>query len=205
MGDASLRRSFLFINDQQFERIISAIKSDIIFSPQIIIATLAFLCSLTAVVFAITTYRRQRLNDRRKLVLELHDQWWSAELDDKRHVVWEELEKWQKEGSNSPAMKHYSQGKYWQMRSEQLRSHARVMYFFCDINTFLKNKLIDEDMTYSLFGEHHYEWYRDYFNAIIIAIENKPRSEGALMPRFVKELREFESKFDAWKLKRAQK
>lgn len=166
------------------------------------IATVAALIALVALITALATARAQRRTERQRYVAQLHETWWSDGLDTKRQIVWRERENWLAAGKDSPAIRHYArQGGGWPVDSDENQAHARVLFFFADLNALLRHNLIDEDIAFEMFGVAQYDWFRDYFTAIRAAISGrdpKPERES----RFVAEMEEFERRLDAWKLRK---
>lgn len=83
------------------------------------------------------------------------------------------------------------------LRDDRQIAHTRVLFFFCDVSIILRRKLIEEDLAFEMLGVHQYSFYREYFAAILEAI-NEPT--GLVKPPFfVNELAWFDRRYEKWK------
>lgn len=193
----------LQLDPTQFDALLKAIDgSGGVFSPSNIIAFIAVLVALLALVASYFIFRQQQKIERGRYAAQLHEAWWSDDLDAKRHVVWVELEKWEKLGSESPAIQYYSGGGgLWPVDSVERKAHARVLFFFSDLNRLIEHGLIEENIAFEMFGVAQYEWFRPYFVAIRETVKARQPAPDK-RPRFVAETEAFEKRLDAWKARR---
>lgn len=192
------------IDQVQIEGLLEALKSHApSFSTGNVVAVFAAVIALAALANSYLVYRRQRAIDRQRYTADLHESWWSDDFDTKRHIVWQELEKWEKCRDQSPAIRYYSNAEGgWPIESPERKAHARVLFFFSDLNTLLDINLIDEEMAFRMFGIVQYDHFRDYFCAIRNAVKQRqPITEK--LPRWVEETEHFQRRLDAWKTRRS--
>jgi hypothetical protein len=184
----------------QFDALLAAIRGGApTFTLGNLIAVIATVIALASLLSSYVLFRYQRAVERRRYVAQLHETWWSEDLDTKRHIVWQELEKWQKLGPDSPALRYYAkQGETWPIDAPERRAHARVLFFFSDLNRLIAHRLIEEDIAFEMFGVAQYEWFREYIGAIREAVKNR-EPDPHKTPRWVAETEEFEQRLDAWK------
>jgi hypothetical protein len=191
------------LDQAQFDALLAAIRGQ---TPSLtsadIIAIAAALIALAALISSYLIFRQQRRVERQSYVASLHATWWSEDLDTKRHIVWQELEKWRELGNESPAIKHHAKSSGgWGISFPERRAHARVLFFFADLNRLIAHGLIDQDIAFEMFGVAQYDWFRDYFAALRQAIiDREPNTMKR--PRWVGETEEFENRLDAWKERR---
>jgi hypothetical protein len=163
---------------------------------------------LVAIIALWNTYRstkRQELIAKRRYVADLHEKWWSEDMAKKRYLVWTELEKWKELKNNSPAIKHFSKTEeIWSLDSDVLRAHARILFFFSDLNRLIEHQIIDESMTLEIFGVPQYDWFRPYFQAIRLAVKQIEPDKDR-QPRYIDETQSFEQKLDSWKYRKSSK
>jgi hypothetical protein len=184
----------------QFSALIDAIKgSSNIFTIANGIALAATTIALISALFSYLAYRRTR----RLYIADLHSAWWSRDFEEDRAIVWQQLEEWERLGAASPAIIHYSSPKKgWGIRSEERRAHGRILFFFADLNTLIRYGLIESNLAFEFFGVSQYDFFRKYFHAIREARMIRAAQPGAIEPRWVKEIDEFERRLDAWKVSR---
>lgn len=191
------------LDQQQFDALLRAIQGGTTtISPSTVVATCAAVISLTAIATSYLMFRYQRHIERRRFVADLHRTWMSADFDAKRHVVWRELEKWVELQQYSPAIKHFAKAaNHWPMDSIERMAHAAVFFFFADLNTLLRHRLIDEDLAFEMFGPAQYEHFREYIAAIRVVIKER-QPDASKWPRWLSETEDFDRRQDAWVARR---
>lgn len=162
------------------------------------IAICSILVAISAVVASWIIYRSQRSSDRRRVVAQLHADWWSESMAAMRTTVWTEAERWRVERDKSPAIRHYAhRAGVWPSGGQENRAHARVLFFFADLEALIASKVADEHLAMRLFGVAQYGWFSDYFDAICGAV--RARAPGpAERPRYVDDLAAFDLRLKKW-------
>lgn len=163
-----------------------------------LIAGCSAFVAVCAVVVTWLIFAAQRRAEQRRVVAQLHTDWWSQTLAEQRGIVWSQAERWRVEGDNSPAIQHYGrQWDIWDPESAEARAHARVLFFFSDLEVLIAHKIADEALAMHLFGKAQYGWFRDYFDAIIESLR-QARRRDPMLPRFVDDLGRFNARMDRW-------
>lgn len=150
-----------------------------------------------AVVTGFATYwnnRLQRRHQQDKIAFDLHAAWWSEDMVKKRQLVSNALDEWNKAGDLTEAMKYYSGNNQNYKFTDEHNAHNRLLYFFSDVHKFTQRGLIDPTLSFEIFGEAHYSWFRAYFAAII---DESARSQSGNLPRYCKELRDYNDWLDS--------
>lgn len=160
-----------------------------------IIATLAAAISLASLAGAFLIARAQAGTSRLRHTAELHQQWWSPELEAQRRKVWELVEEHRSEGMNCRGIRFY-QGDKEAITEDHKDSLARVLFFFSDLNQLIELRIVDKEATIHMFGMAQYEWFRPFIQDARSSLKERLSSDS-LQPRWVEETEALETKIDA--------
>jgi len=169
--------------------------------PPEFIALVAAIVASFALWVSWRIFSLQREVEKRRLVVQHHEWYWSDEIREMRQSLAQAQKNWKATQRSDyfivSLLKDDSNGK----QKVEWQHISRLLFFFASLERYLEQELLDEKLTLEFFGEAQFSWFKDFIAAISRVVEKRER-DGDLLPSWIEPVKKFAARVEKNEQKR---